>query len=72
LSDGSTRTGFTSLPSACFAVTEADGSTLCLTGGGFGHGIGMSQYGANAMGKAGLDYCAILEAYYPGAEITLE
>jgi peptidoglycan hydrolase-like amidase len=32
----------------------------------------MSQYGANAMGKAGLDYCAILEAYYPGAEITLE
>jgi stage II sporulation protein D len=70
LSDGSTRTGFTSLPSACFAITETDGSTLYLTGGGFGHGIGMSQYGADAMGKAGLDYRAILEAYYPGAEIS--
>jgi stage II sporulation protein D len=70
LSDGSTRSNFTTLPSACFAITETDGSTLYLTGGGFGHGIGMSQYGANAMGQEGMDYTAILSAYFPGTEIS--
>jgi stage II sporulation protein D len=70
LSDGSTRDNFTTLPSACFAITENDGSTLYLTGGGFGHGIGMSQYGANAMGQEGMDYTAILSAYFPGTEIS--
>jgi stage II sporulation protein D len=70
LSDGSTRSNFSSLPSACFAITETDGSILYLTGGGFGHGIGMSQYGANAMGQEGMDYAAILSAYFPGTEIS--
>jgi stage II sporulation protein D len=41
-----------------------------LTGGGFGHGIGMSQYGANAMACEGMDYAAILSAYFPGTEIS--
>lgn len=39
-------------------------------GGGFGHGIGMSQYGADGAGKAGLDHTDILSFYYPGT--TLE
>ena len=69
LSDGSTRT-FTSIPSACFAITAVDGSRITLTGGGFGHGIGMSQYGADAMGDAGWTYEEILNFYYTGTSIV--
>jgi len=36
---------------------------------GYGHGVGMSQWGANAMGKAGEKYDSILEHYYTGVEI---
>ncbi len=40
-----------------------------LTGGGFGHGIGMSQYGADGAGQAGLDHREILDFYYPGTRL---
>ena len=36
---------------------------------GFGHRVGMSQYGANAMAKLGFDYRTILQYYYRGAKI---
>lgn len=36
---------------------------------GFGHGVGMSQYGANGMAKEGYDYKAILKHYYKNCEI---
>ena len=36
---------------------------------GSGHGVGMSQYGANVMAKQGDSYAEILEHYYPGAEL---
>lgn len=36
---------------------------------GYGHGLGMSQYGANVMAKDGADYGEILSHYYPGTEI---
>lgn len=36
---------------------------------GYGHGVGMSQYGANAMAKTGADYTAILKHYYTGTEV---
>ena len=39
-------------------------------GSGYGHGAGMSQWGANAMAKKGSDYRAILALYYPGARIV--
>lgn len=58
-----------SLRSACFSVTFADGSftfTVC----GFGHGVGMSQYGANEMAKQGSSYREILLHYYPGCTIS--
>jgi stage II sporulation protein D len=70
LSDGSLRTNFTSLPSACFEVKSQDNGKIILTGGGFGHGIGMSQYGADAMGDEGLSYTEILKYYYNNIEIT--
>lgn len=37
---------------------------------GYGHGVGMSQWGANAMAKSGKSYKDILEHYYNGTSIT--
>lgn len=37
---------------------------------GYGHGVGMSQYGANTMAKEGSSYKEILEHYYKGTKIT--
>ncbi|MDD6397210.1 MAG: stage II sporulation protein D, partial [Selenomonadaceae bacterium] len=36
---------------------------------GFGHGLGMSQYGAKAMAEAGNSYDAILLHYYTGVDL---
>ena len=38
-------------------------------GRGYGHGVGLSQWGARTMGQAGHGYRAILDFYYPGAEV---
>ena len=46
------------------------GTTLVLTVRGYGHGVGMSQAGAQAMAKAGKPYTEILYFYYTGC--TLE
>lgn len=59
------QTGMTMLPSAWFTIEEAGGRYF-LYGGGYGHGIGMSQYGANGMAKEGLSYEQILRYYFPG------
>ncbi|MGD6967753.1 SpoIID/LytB domain-containing protein [Rossellomorea vietnamensis] len=40
-----------------------------IKGKGFGHGVGMSQYGAKAMGDQGKSYVQILNHYYPGAQL---
>ena len=37
---------------------------------GYGHRVGMSQYGADAIARLGFDYRAILRFYYRGAELT--
>lgn len=37
---------------------------------GYGHGIGMSQYGANGMAQNGYDYISIIRHYYQGVEIA--
>lgn len=57
------------LRSACFEVSY-DGDTVIITTRGFGHGVGMSQYGANAMASDGKSWREILEHYYP--ECTIE
>ena len=46
------------------------GDTLRLTGRGFGHGVGLCQFGADGLAKQGLDHRDILARYYPGATIT--
>ena len=40
-----------------------------VSGHGWGHGVGMSQYGAFGYAKHGLGYRAILQHYYPGTTI---
>lgn len=46
------------------------GNELEFTVYGYGHGIGMSQYGANEMAKSGYDYKEILTHYYTGVEVV--
>lgn len=64
LNDGSVRMDFGSLPSAFFTVDKISNKKYMLTGGGFGHGSGMSQYGANEMAKKGKGYEEILNFFY--------
>lgn len=63
-----TASGTSALTQSGGAVSGGDGITI--TGTGWGHGIGMSQYGAKAMAEQGLGYRDILNFYYTG--ITLE
>ncbi len=51
------------LNSACFAVKEVEGKARIVTKG-MGHGLGLSQYGANKMAEAGSGYKEILNYYY--------
>ena len=51
-------------------ITDSSGGRQVLfTTSGNGHGVGMSQYGADGMGKAGFDYKEILQHYYSGVEV---
>lgn len=57
------------LRSACFTwEAGAEGVAFFVTG--YGHGVGLSQYGANAMAAQGADYREILTHYYSGVEIA--
>ena len=47
-----------------------DNNILTITTKGYGHGVGMSQYGANGMANAGYSYKDILSHYYPGTTLT--
>lgn len=50
-------------------VVSVSGSSYVLEGGGNGHQLGMSQYGAYAMAKEGFTYDQIVEFYYPGVTV---
>jgi len=43
-----------------------------LSGGGWGHGVGMSQWGAYGQALAGRDHLTILKHYYTGVELTAD
>ena len=53
------------LRSDTFSVTE-DSDSCTFTTYGFGHGVGMSQYGADALAKDGYSFYEILKHYYTG------
>lgn len=57
-----------SLRSTAFTLALEDG-IFVFTVTGFGHGVGMSQYGAEVMARSGADYREILAHYYPGTEL---
>ena len=68
VSGGEMRSLF-ALRSSNFTATVENGA-ISFSVTGYGHGVGMSQYGANALAKAGKSYEEILKWYYTG--ITLE
>lgn len=47
-----------------------EGEQIVFAVQGYGHGVGMCQYGADGMGQAGHDYRAILQHYYRGTQVT--
>lgn len=69
--DGSTSMGWDTLPSG-FIYIENNGTdenqvtTFTIYGGGFGHGVGMSQNGAQGMAKQGKTCQEILKFFYDG------
>lgn len=72
--DMSVSEGLTLVPSGFFEIetVKQDGNLIgfVLKGGGFGHGVGMSQYGARYLAEEGKDYQYILTYYYEN--VTME
>lgn len=58
------------LRSDSFSVT-ANGNEYIFTSYGYGHGVGMSQYGADALAKSGYSFYDILKHYYTGIEFDV-
>lgn len=79
--DGSTVSGWQSLPSAYYYVdyipvegenaesTDTSDGSFVVYGGGFGHGVGMSQNGANNMAKLGYTASDIIAHFYTATEL---
>ncbi|WP_275898324.1 SpoIID/LytB domain-containing protein [Peribacillus alkalitolerans] len=62
---------YTILPSAFFNFEIGEDNSVTFFGGGNGHGVGMSQYGASHLGlKMGWGYDQILTAYYPNMTLS--
>lgn len=57
------------LRSTDFSIEEKQ-TNIIITTKGYGHGVGMSQYGANNMAKVGYNYKDILKYYYQNTEIS--
>lgn len=57
------------LRSTCFAIAWRGGQFV-ITTRGYGHGVGLSQYGAKAMAEGGASWEDILGYYFPGTEIA--
>lgn len=56
------------LRSTCFTVQYQSGN-FSFTTRGYGHGVGLSQWGAKAMAEQGAGYADILAHYYPGTQL---
>lgn len=66
--DGSLSPVGNLLPSAFFTIKKK-GNIYLVEGGGYGHGIGMSQNGANEMAKKGKTYREILQFFFRDAKV---
>ena len=68
--DGSIVNGSNLLPSAYFELNVKSGKAVQIQGKGYGHGVGMSQNGANEMAREGYVWQDILNYFFK--DITLE
>ncbi len=68
LSGTSLRTAL-GLRAANFTLQYTDGG-FCITTRGYGHGVGMSQYGADTLARQGMSWQEILQHYYTGITIV--
>lgn len=68
--DTSVVTGWSSLPSTFYYIAESDGG-FTIYGGGFGHGAGLSQNGANALAAKGYNYTYIIKHYFSSADFAM-
>ncbi|MFI3175413.1 MAG: SpoIID/LytB domain-containing protein [Bacillota bacterium] len=72
--DGQHLSGQTMLPSGFFSIKELRNDDneltgLSIYGGGYGHGVGLSQYGANALSQQGASAEEILQVYFQGVTV---
>lgn len=59
---------FTKIKSFCYTI-EKNATHVCFNGKGYGHHLGICQWGARRMIDAGFNYQSILQFYYPGARL---
>lgn len=61
--------GYANIKSTWFDVA-VKGKNIIFSGRGYGHGVGLCQWGAKGMAEKGFDYRDILKFYYPDAEVV--
>ena len=66
--DGGSRASAECAP--CSLRSSPAGPLFVVNGRGWGHGIGLAQYGANGFAKRGSTYPQILAHYYPGTRLS--
>jgi len=67
--DGDELRSLVGLASSCFTAAF-DGTSITFTTHGYGHGVGMSQYGARCLALEGKSYIDIIEYYYSGVTVS--
>ncbi|MBI3317227.1 MAG: SpoIID/LytB domain-containing protein [Candidatus Omnitrophica bacterium] len=58
------------LKSTLITEIESGNEAITFRGRGWGHGVGLCQYGVKKLGELGYSYREILEFYYPGSDLT--
>src|SRR3954449_7983335 len=69
LGAGTASAGTACVSSCSYAAPAGSGALLVFNGHGWGHGVGMSQYGAYGYAQHGSTYDQILAHYYPGTTL---
>ena len=64
--------GGSTLPARADSAVAATDGSVTIEGAGWGHGKGMSQYGAYGAASKGLDYDEIIDFYYPGTSLKAQ
>lgn len=70
LQNGEVLGNIKTLPSAAISIEKQPDGTFLFYGGGFGHGVGMSQNGAKALCSVGYQYKEILDFFYKRTKLT--